>query len=72
MWVESKGLDQIVVRSNADVEFDYFVNGVRRGYQDFQTLRQKGPELTNAERRGVRSPQRERARQARERRLRGK
>ena len=34
MWVESKGLDRVVVRSDFDVELDYFVNGVRRGYED--------------------------------------
>ncbi|MBV21051.1 MAG: hypothetical protein CMJ61_02670, partial [Planctomycetaceae bacterium] len=34
LWIESKNLDMIVVRSDADVEFDYFVNGVRRGYSE--------------------------------------
>ena len=33
MWIESRSLDTIVVRSDQDVEFDYFVNGVRRGYE---------------------------------------
>jgi len=34
LWVESKSLDMIIVRSDVDVEFDYFVNGVRRGYSE--------------------------------------
>jgi len=38
VWVESKGLEQIVVRSSADVELDYFVNGLRRGYQDIEIV----------------------------------
>ena len=33
VWVESKDLDRIVVRGNLDADFDYFVNGVRRGYE---------------------------------------
>jgi len=39
-WIETKNLDAIVVRSTADVEFDYFVNGVRRGYDEYQTIRE--------------------------------
>ena len=31
LWVESRSLERIAVRGLADVEFDYFVNGVRRG-----------------------------------------
>lgn len=38
LWVESKNLDQIVVRGARDVEFDYFVNGIRRGYRDLQLV----------------------------------
>ncbi len=34
LWVEHRDLNEIVVRSDVDVEFDYFVNGVRRGYED--------------------------------------
>jgi hypothetical protein len=41
VWVEHKGLDRIVVRGSADVEFDYFVNGVRAGYAGFQSMRAK-------------------------------
>jgi len=33
LWIESRDLDQIVVRSSQDVEFDYTVNGVRRGFE---------------------------------------
>jgi hypothetical protein len=32
LWVESVNLNQIVVHGNKDVSFDYFVNGVRRGF----------------------------------------
>lgn len=39
LWIESKDLDRIVVRGNEDVEFDYFVNGVRRGFAGFETIR---------------------------------
>jgi len=38
LYVVSKDLDRIVVRGNVDVDFDYFVNGVRRGYGDFETM----------------------------------
>jgi len=38
LWVESKSLDSIVVRGNADVEFDYFVNGIRRGFKDIELV----------------------------------
>jgi hypothetical protein len=38
LWVEKKGLESIVVRGNADVEFDYFVNGVRRGFGNVATI----------------------------------
>jgi hypothetical protein len=36
LWVESKSLDAIVVRGNADVAFDYTVNGVRRGFEEVE------------------------------------
>jgi hypothetical protein len=39
LWVESKTLDRIVVRGHRDVEFDYFTNGVRRGYADVKCIR---------------------------------
>jgi hypothetical protein len=38
LWVESKSLDQIVVRGSSDLEFDYFVNGVRRGFRDIDIV----------------------------------
>jgi hypothetical protein len=38
VWVESKDLDRIAVRSNVDVDFDYLVNGVRRGYANQVTI----------------------------------
>ena len=40
LWVESKGLERIVVRGTADLAFDYFVNGVRAGYADFQPIQE--------------------------------
>lgn len=40
LWVESKDLDHVVVRGERDVAFDYFVNGVRRGFAGFETLRE--------------------------------
>ena len=36
--VESRSLDAVVVRSDRDVEFDYLVQGVRRGFADFETI----------------------------------
>ncbi len=36
--VESKGLERIVVIGAEDVEFDYFVNGVRRGFADLECI----------------------------------
>ncbi|MCZ6817850.1 MAG: hypothetical protein O7F76_14280, partial [Planctomycetota bacterium] len=40
LWVQAKGLDQIVVRGNGEVDFDYFVNGVRRGFADLELIRE--------------------------------
>jgi hypothetical protein len=39
LWVESKGLTEIVVRGDLDVPFDYMVNGVRRGFEGYEPLR---------------------------------
>jgi hypothetical protein len=33
-----KSLDAIVLQANADVDFDYVVNGVRRAYRDFEAI----------------------------------
>jgi hypothetical protein len=44
MYVASKDLRRIVVRSAADVEFDYLVQGVRRGFRDLQPV-QRGQEF---------------------------
>ncbi len=38
LWVESKGLDRIVVRGAIDVEFDYVVNGLRRGFESHEAI----------------------------------
>ncbi len=39
VWVESADLERVVVRGDADLDLDYFVNGVRRGYAGFETIR---------------------------------
>jgi len=39
LWVESFGLDHVVVRGDRDVRFSYMVNGVRRGYANYQPIR---------------------------------
>ena len=36
VWVASSSLDQIVVSGSADVELDYLVNGVRRGFTEYE------------------------------------
>ena len=38
LWIESQDLERIVVRADADVEFHYFANGVRRGFADFESI----------------------------------
>ena len=38
LWVETKDLNTIIVRGAYDVEFDYFVNGVRRGFANLPTI----------------------------------
>jgi len=38
LWVESLDLERIVIRGDVDVEFSYFVNGVRRGFADHQSI----------------------------------
>ena len=38
MYVASKSLRRIVVRSEKDLEFDYLVQGVRRAYKDFEPV----------------------------------
>jgi hypothetical protein len=38
LWVVSKDLERIVVRGDADVAFDYMVNGIRRGYRELQLV----------------------------------
>ena len=40
LWVESKDLNQIVVVGKGNVEFDYFVNGIRLGYADLELIRE--------------------------------
>ena len=76
LWVARKGLDRIVVRGAKDVAFDYFVQGVRAGYADFQTIRPRTESATNAGQRSAqgpsRGPERQQAREARERRQRGR
>jgi hypothetical protein len=38
MYVVSQDLNSVVVRSNRDVKFHYMINGVRRGYKNFQPV----------------------------------
>ena len=38
LWTEAPNLREIVVHGDQDVEFDYFVNGVRAGFRDVQTV----------------------------------
>jgi len=39
LWIEERSVDRIVVRGDPDVAFDYFVNGVRRGFADLKVVR---------------------------------
>jgi hypothetical protein len=38
IWVVRKGLNEIVLQANSDVDFDYVVNGVRKAYKDFAAI----------------------------------
>jgi hypothetical protein len=38
LWVEQLGLDRVVIRGTRDVEFFYTVNGLRKGYAEFQPM----------------------------------
>jgi hypothetical protein len=38
VYVESKDLNQIVIRGSQDVPFDYMVNGVRRAFKNFEPV----------------------------------
>lgn len=38
VWVEERSRERIVVRADLDTDFDYQVNGVRRGYADPPTI----------------------------------
>jgi len=40
LWIKEISLGRIVVRGPRDVEFFYTVNGIRKGYADFQALSQ--------------------------------
>jgi hypothetical protein len=42
VWVELKSLERIEVRGRPDVEFDYFVNGVRLGFADLEPVQANG------------------------------
>lgn len=39
LWVETKTREQIVVRGQPDCSFDYFVNGLRRGWTEHEAIR---------------------------------
>ena len=38
LWIESFGTDRIVVRGPKDVAFFYTVNGIRKGFSEFQAM----------------------------------
>jgi hypothetical protein len=38
VYVESKDLNQIVIRGSRDVPFDYMINGVRRAFKNFEPV----------------------------------
>lgn len=38
VWVESRGLERIVVRGDLDCEVDDFANGLRRGFEDHEPI----------------------------------
>jgi hypothetical protein len=40
IWVDEKTLHRIVVRGDGDVDFDYFVNGIRRGFADYDAIQE--------------------------------
>ena len=40
LWVETETLHGIVVRGNGNVRFNYFVNGIRRGFADHESIRE--------------------------------
>ncbi len=71
LWVAESGLDRIVVRGERDVEFDYFVNGVRSGYAGFETIRNRAQRVSNAAARAGRGSDREEVREVLLRRMRG-
>jgi hypothetical protein len=69
LWVARKDLRSIEVRGAGDVEFDYLVNGVRRGYAGFAAIRARAPGVSRAATRpaGTRFESDREARQARSR-----
>ena len=40
LWVQTESLDRIVVRGNGNVQFNYLVNGVRRGFADLELIKE--------------------------------
>jgi hypothetical protein len=38
LWIASKNLEAIVVHADMDTDFDYFVNGVRLGFEEHQPI----------------------------------
>jgi hypothetical protein len=38
LWVESRSRERIVIAGDRDVAFDYFVNGVRRGFEAYEPV----------------------------------
>jgi hypothetical protein len=40
IWVENKNPERLVVRSDSDVEFDYFINGLRKGFENYEPIKE--------------------------------
>ncbi|MCB0669045.1 MAG: hypothetical protein KDC80_24640 [Saprospiraceae bacterium] len=40
IWVAEKTSNQLVIRSDEDVEFDFFVQGLRKGFDDFNPVQE--------------------------------
>jgi hypothetical protein len=40
IWVEHRDRERVVVRGNRDISFDWFVNGVRRGFAGLETIQE--------------------------------
>ncbi len=63
VWIEAIDLERLVVRRQLDVPFDYRVEGLRAGFEDFQTITENTsfvPKLRGYPMEGYRPPHVER------------